>query len=1153
MRTKSNRVETPSDGDLVMTHQMNDIAHEQEEKQHGLDKSQKVKSKPKVDEEKVNSGMEQKEDSSSAHCHEKLQLKDLSKDDLLKLLGIMEGELQAQEDAILILKAQQGRPETLQWRYGSAGPQNALQALQRDGLLVAQQIKDEDVYKMSMVQLDQLQHKHKESYRRMLEQLLLVERCHRQTIQELETEKCKHADYMNKSDDFTNLLEQERERLKKLLVQERAYQVKKEKEHRKRLEKVRGELVKLKSFALMLVDERQLHLEKIDKQNQKIQELIQKLQEKEQKLSENSSQATESSQKIVTLEADIKSNLVKFAREHEEMTAKLTTQETQNGQLCQKVEGLISKIEELEESNGVLQKSADELQELRNKIRNGEFGNTSLMSELENLRKKVLKMEGKDEEISKTEVQCRELRTKLQDEESHGKELKMDVDKLQKRISELEKLERSFSASRSECALLHSALDEERSLMKELTDELVAVKIRMKELESTELRLEKAELTLKDDLMKLKSVTVIMINERKSMAEKIRSEEKKKDDLNKLFKAEQEKVMEVTEKLIEESKMLLKLKSELETTVTTLTKEKEELKTKLAGEEARNKELCSEVSLMKQSLMYQLEEPEKNGLGRTVHGNKVCEITLESKNFEDSGKQIDRVNLAVNACDILDMNGMKFAKERETHEVLNKENSECQSCKMEAAKTRELEVDVVTLKEKILELMNKEDQLSRLQVDYSVLRQRFAEEQYEKNSMSNDVFNLIKELEITKRYSRCPRPTANGRCMVDVSMASSSVQTDAVSTNAAEEDTPAVFIKKSVQEENRIMSNLRQKCLRKPSVRSTAVVGSPASASDLNSRRSWIPWIKKKDGGAHNESETTRSTKQQQMPDHVDSKASLEIKRPCVEDLNTDTTDTATSSLNPRTTIIPTVNAAPPNNRSSNRPQSPVRAKSPLTFTTISRAKSPEIKHPSTERPMSPVSIVSASTSSDVSSSPEPQEMITGRAVFKVTPEKQMVPAPIKKHNSNATENTTKEKIHLHSGTQFKISSENNPVATVRPVVAASESKELSSNTVVHCQHNSFTRISTTKLTSSMKLTSVCTAPARPTFSVLPVADTQSSRSGVTRIPMSRGMKTGKGVLGSLGISTGMKSASHAEGKSSRSELKKSSNSSASSQNGLKN
>lgn len=136
---------------------------------------------------------------------------ELSRNDLLLFLGIMEGEVQAHEKIIQMLKSEHIRPAALEAHYGSAVPEKVLRALHRDSQLVHPKSFGEDIYKMPMAELDQLEGKHQETYRRMLEQLLLAEKCHRRTVCELENEKRKHADYMNKSDDFTNLLEQERE------------------------------------------------------------------------------------------------------------------------------------------------------------------------------------------------------------------------------------------------------------------------------------------------------------------------------------------------------------------------------------------------------------------------------------------------------------------------------------------------------------------------------------------------------------------------------------------------------------------------------------------------------------------------------------------------------------------------------------------------------------------------------------------------------------------------------------------------------------------------------------------------------------------------------------------------------------------------------
>ncbi|KAL4624075.1 filamin-A-interacting protein 1-like [Arapaima gigas] len=1191
MRSRSNMVDAPAPGPLSVPHLTGDPSEDEGCK---VRDPQGPHQQEEVKESKLGlTKTAQKSEENSAH---KPDLTELSKDDLVRLLGVMEGEVQAREDIIRILSSRQTPPEVLEAHYASAGHLKALQALRRDGLLAGSQSAADYVYEKPIAELDRLEDKHRESYRRMLGQLLLAEKWHRRTALELDHEKRKHADYMAKSDDFTNLLEQERERLKRLLEQEKAYQARKDKEHSRRLEKLREELVKLKSFALMLVEERQLHLEQIDQQTEKVQDLIQKLQEKEQKMSVLKTCSKEDGQKVAKLEAELEHKMTRFTQEHEETSTKLTNQESQNRQLRLKLAGLTRKMEELEDSNKALQKSEAELQELRDKISKGECGNSSLMAELENLRKRVLEMEGKDEEITKTESQCRELRKKLLDEENCSKELKLEVEKLQKRMAELEKLESAFSVSRTECTQLYASLEREKSQTKELAGELEVVKNRVKELESSESRLEKAEVGLKDDLTKLKSFTVIMVEERKNMAERIRQEEKKSHDLNKMFKTEQAKVTEVTEKLIEESKKLLKLKSEMEERVTSLTKEKDELKTKLTSEEEKSKDLSSKLNSMKQK-MEGMEETERKALlsmtrrdtdgssdGVSQSDNRVKELTLEIERLKHRLKQLEVVEgdlmKTEDEYDLLEKkyrteqdkanmlsqqleemkNQIARNKEIEKGEAMSQEAELRQRCKMEEAKTRDLQAHVQALKEKIHELMNKEDQLSQLQVEYSVLQQRFMEEEKKRTSMSHEVLNLTKELEMSKRYSRALRPSTNGRRMMEVPVTSTGVQTDAVTDESPEEDTPAVFIEKSVQEENHIMSNLRQKGLKKPLERPAVLERYPPAAGEVGMRKSWIPWMKKKDGFTQNSPEKPRqpnddpprselivSQKQGEplhirlTPDHESSTATLQISGASSKDFFSSTTVIPTLGLQkPRITIIPSPNTVSPSHKGSGGPE---RAKSPVSITTISRAKSPEGRRTLlSDTSTSPVSIKTVSTSAapDLSDTPESQqEMTVGRAVFKVTPEKQTVPVPIRKYNSNANIITTEDnKIHIHLGPQIKRASDSSgPTIMVRPIAVTTESKEVTTGTVLRSpRHGSATKTTGSKVMSSITITPITSAPSKPTHST----DVPPPRSAPTRIPMSKGMKSGKSVLESPGVGAVAKPETRAESQSMKIELKRS-------------
>lgn len=938
-------------------------------------------------------------------------------------------------------------------------------------------------------------------------------------------------------------------RLKRLLENEKAYQARKEKEHSKRLAKVREELVKLKSFALMLVNERQQHLDQMDQQSQRVQELSQQLQQREQALSEVSGRAKEDGHRVLSLEAELKEKSAKFTQQHEEMAAKLASQECHNRQLNAKLLGLTHKVEELEESNRALRKTEEELHELREKISKGESDSSNLIAELENLRKRVLEMEGKDEEITKTENQCKELRKRLQEEDSRSKDLKLDVEKLHKRMVELEKLEDAFIISKAECTQLHTALEKEKGLSKELSDEVVSLRIRMKELESSELRLEKSELSLKDDLVKLKTLTVALMDERKTLMDRMKSDEKKKEELSKLVKVEQGKVMEVTERLIEESKKLLKLKSEMETKVEALTIEKGELNTKLVNEMDKSRDLTSKVSQMKKKLdgfeqaeKLSMKNSVKCDLGRLAdpakrEDNKVKELTFEIERLKNRLKQLEVVEGdLIKTEDQYDLLEKRFLTEQDKANILSQQVEEMRSqiarnkaiekgeeesqeedlrqrCKREEAKTRELQADVVALKEKIHELMHKEDQLSQLQVDYSVLQQRFLEEEEKAKTMSTEVFHLTKELEIEKRHSRALRPSLNGRRMVDVAVMSTGVQTEVSTAGAAEDDTPAGFIRKSVQEENHIMNNLRQKCLRKPTEKNVTIERCHSSSSEIGIKKSWIPWMRKKDNtpqetnlekplhmnGNPLHSELTMSQKQGQplhirvTPDHQNNIATLEISSPTAADIFSSSAPLSPnpSHPKPKITIIPTHSAAAQRARTTTGPLGPERAKSPVTITTISRAKSPESSRTSSSasgRPLSPVSIMTVSTAvvQEASASPEPQEMTMGRAVFKVTPEKQMVPVPIRKGHSNSSIITTTEdnKIHIHLGNSI------NPKMVVRPVAAATESKEmtLSTGTVLRSPRQITTtasRSTQSKVMSSITITPVTSTTSRPTQSMV--------------------------------------------------------------------
>ncbi|MBN3303558.1 FIL1L protein, partial [Amia calva] len=741
--------------------------------------------------------------------------RDLSRDDLLFLLSMLEGELQARDEVITVLKAEKIDLALLEAKYGFVTPQKVLQALQRDAIQGKVTEWQEDIYEKPMAELDKVVEKQKETHRRMLEQLLLAEKSHKETIYTLEDEKKKHEEYMQKSDEFTNLLEQERERLKLLIDQEKEFQERKEKENNKKVNNLKEELTKLKSFALLVVDEQQRLTEQLVQQSGKVQVLTASAAQAQEKLITVQARAEEEEQKVFRLEADIRDQASRFHQEQEAMTAKLTNEDTHNRQLRQKLATLSRQIDDLEETNKTLRKAEEELQDLRDKINRGECGNSSLMAEVEELRKRVLEMEGKDEELIKMEDQCRDLNKKLDKESTQSRSLKIEVDKLNRRIMELEKLEDAFGKSKQECCSLKCNLEKERNVTKHLSNELDTLKVRIRELEAVESQLAKAELTLKEDLTKLKTLTVMLVDERKTMAEKLKHTEEKLQSTTDKLQAEQDKVTSVTEKLIEESKKALKSKAELEEKMYSVTKDRDELKAKLKGEEEKGGDLQSKVNMMKKRLQS-LEAVEKEFLRNKAKEEhiKVPGVTRfhqEDNKVKDLTQEVERLRRKLKEMRVVEDDLLKteddfeslerrYSNEQERAKSLmeeleiyrnelskyqlaekeesNQEHILYKRLKEEEAKSSHLTREVEALKEKIHEYMGTEDSICRLKSDHGTLQRKLTQQESKNKELAREMENLTRELERYRRFSKSLRPGLNGRRFSDLQVSSKEVQTD---------------------------------------------------------------------------------------------------------------------------------------------------------------------------------------------------------------------------------------------------------------------------------------------------------------------------------------------------------------------------------------
>ncbi|KAL1269813.1 hypothetical protein QQF64_032102 [Cirrhinus molitorella] len=153
----------------------------------------------------------------------RMNVETLSKAELLMLLSILEGELEAQDVVIHTLRAQQ-RDAFVQERYGHYNLRDPFVALLRDSELSQAQDDGQQspvclnplgVLKLVMAHCTNMKEK-------LMKQLAAAERRHRRVIADLEEEKRRRAQDNAAGDDITTMLEKERDRLLQQLEFEKA-------------------------------------------------------------------------------------------------------------------------------------------------------------------------------------------------------------------------------------------------------------------------------------------------------------------------------------------------------------------------------------------------------------------------------------------------------------------------------------------------------------------------------------------------------------------------------------------------------------------------------------------------------------------------------------------------------------------------------------------------------------------------------------------------------------------------------------------------------------------------------------------------------------------------------------------------------------------
>ncbi|XP_077588115.1 CTTNBP2 N-terminal like b [Stigmatopora nigra] len=288
---------------------------------------------------------------------EKMNVEALSRAELLTLLSILEGELEAQEVVIHAFRAQH-KDAFIQERYGQYNLSDPFLALQRDSKVAENQqrftpshagLQEQGVGPNPLAVLKLVMAHCKRMQERMMRQLAATESRHRRMIADLAEDKLRHAHESAQSDNFALILQTERDELLQQLEIERAAVRRLEIAQDEAVIQAEDSLTQHQQLSSTLSLELQKATSRAEEEAHKVLELRNMLQEETGAMEKLQKLLEEEKKRSAEYQAQSKRKLAEFTTEHEELKARLISEELKSVELKRQVEHLKKRLSETSE------------------------------------------------------------------------------------------------------------------------------------------------------------------------------------------------------------------------------------------------------------------------------------------------------------------------------------------------------------------------------------------------------------------------------------------------------------------------------------------------------------------------------------------------------------------------------------------------------------------------------------------------------------------------------------------------------------------------------------------------------------------------------------------------------------------------------------